>query len=157
MTDKDPILSYYQRISCSAQWMEFNRAMAAELSAGLPADEIRQLFRRIGERVAQALPVARCDTLDQLSAGFNARWAAIDWGFASLDEDADFLRITHACSPLAQSFGAEAEDWAAGFFEGAYQDWFAAQGLPPGLSVRADASAPDASAQLVLRLGRFQP
>ena len=157
MTDKDTILSYYQRITCSAQWMEFNRAMAAELSAGLPPEEIRLLFRRIGERVAQALPVARCDTLDELGAGFNARWNAIDWGFATLVEVDDHLQITHACSPLAQAFGPEAPDWAGGFFEGAYQDWFAAQGTPPGLRVRAEAAGADGPAQVVLRLGRFAP
>jgi hypothetical protein len=156
MTDQDPILAYYERITCSAQWMEFNRAMAAELSAGLPPEEIRLLFRRIGERVAKALPVARCDTLDELRWHFNARWEAIDWGFATLVEDDEHLRITHDCSPLATAFGPQAQDWASGFFEGAYQVWFAAQGTPPGLRVRAQAQPAAAPSQVLLRLGRFQ-
>lgn len=155
MTDKD-VLSYYERRTCSAQWMEFNRAFAAELSAGLPPEDIRQLFRRIGERIAQSLPVERCDTVEQLRAGFNARWNAIDWGFATLREEADHLRIVHACSPLAMAFGPDTEDWAAGFFEGAYQTWFAAQGTPPELRVQAEAAPADGSSQVMLRLGRVQ-
>ncbi len=134
--------------------MEFNRALAAELSAGLPPEEIRLLFNRIGERIAQALPVARCDTVDELNSHFNARWDSIEWGFASLHEEADHLRITHACSPLAMSFGPGAEDWVGSLFEGAYQSWFVAQGIPGGLRVRADAPS-DSGPEVVLRLGRF--
>lgn len=157
MTDKDLILSYYERVTCSVQWMEFNRALAAELSAGLPPEELRLLFRRIGERVADALPVARCDTVDELGSAFNARWQSIDWGFATLREDGDHLRITHACSPLATSFGPEAGDWASGFFEGAYQTWFSGQGTPTALRVRAETAEAGAGLpQIVLRLGRFQ-
>lgn len=157
MTDKDLILSYYERVTCSVQWMEFNRALAAELSAGLPPEELRLLFRRIGGRMADALPVARCDTVDELRSAFNARWQSIDWGFATLHEDGEHLRITHACSPLAMSFGPEAGDWASGFFEGAYEAWFAAQGTPAALHVRADgADSGGGLPQIVLRLGRSQ-
>ncbi|MDM0013467.1 cellulose biosynthesis protein BcsD [Variovorax sp. J22P168] len=154
MTDQDNFLSYYQRSTCSAQWMEFNRALAAELSAGLPPEDVRQLFRRIGERVATALPIERCDTMEQLTAGFNIRWEAIDWGFATLQEEGDHLRIVHSCSPLAMAFGPESGDWAGGFFEGAYQAWFAAQGTPAELHVRAEGADARGLPQLVLRLER---
>ena len=157
MTDKDLLLSYYERSTCSAQWMEFNRALASELSAGLPPEDIRQLFRRIGERVALALPVDRCDTVEQLRAGFNARWESIDWGFATLHEQPDHLRIVHACSPLAMAFGPESDQWATGFFEGAYQAWFAAQGTPPNLRVHAEGADVDGLPQVTLRLGKVQP
>jgi hypothetical protein len=135
--------------------MEFNRAFAAELSAGLPPEGIRQVFRRIGERIALALPVERCDTVEQLGAGFNARWESR--GFAMLQEQANRVRIVHACSPLALAFGPAAEDWAGGFFEGACQTWLAAQGTPPQLRVQAEAAPADGSSQVTLRLGRFQP
>jgi len=153
MTDK-AILSYYERSTCSVQWLEFNRALAAELSAGLPPEEIRQLFRRIGERVAVALPIERCDTVEQLRAGFNRQWKSIDWGFATLQEKSDHLGILHACSPLAMAFGPDATDWAGAFFEGAYQTWFAAQGTPAQLKVRADGSGAGELSQVFLRLGR---
>jgi hypothetical protein len=158
MNDPDLILDYYQRTSCSVQWMEFSRALGAELSLGLPADEIRRLFYRIGERLARAMPVERCNTLDELQNAFNARWSAIDWGFSELQETDEHLRITHACSPLAMAFGPEATEWAAGFFEGAYQDWFATQGIPTSLRVQTDAARDGAGAaplpQVHLRLGR---
>ncbi|RZL86161.1 MAG: hypothetical protein EOP82_30695 [Variovorax sp.] len=157
MTDKDTFLRYYERSSCSVQWMEFNRAFAEELSAGLPPEEIRQLFYRVGERLAQAMPLVRCDTLDDLRSGFNARWDAIDWGFTTLQDDGESLQIVHACSPLAMAFGPESGEWAAGFFEGAYQAWFAAQGIPPALRVRAQGTGAAELPQVHLRLGRFQP
>lgn len=149
------LFGYYERITCSPQWLDFNRAMAAELSAGLPPEENRRLFSRIGERVAQSLPVARCGTLDELQTAFNARWESIDWGFVTLEESAGELTIAHACSPLAMAFGPDTADWTAGFFEGAYQAWFNAQGSPSELKVRADvAPAADGLPTVALKLGR---
>jgi len=155
MISDDALLHYYERTTCSPQWLEFNRAMAAELGAGLPPAELRALFFRIGERVAQTLPVARCDTLEELQAAFNARWEPIGWGLAALQDQGEHLQITHACSPLSIAFGEHAvADWAVGFLEGAYQAWFAAQGVPPTLSVRAVAPHPPTQRQVLLRLGK---
>lgn len=146
-------LGYYERTSCSVQWLAFNRALAGELSAGLPPEEVRNLFARIGAQVAATMPIGRCDSVPELQAGFNACWERISWGYSSLREEADHLEITHACSPFAMAFGPASTDWAGGFFEGAYQTWFASQGIPSGLRVRAEAPMA-ASAQLVLRLGK---
>ncbi|WP_219210434.1 cellulose biosynthesis protein BcsD [Variovorax boronicumulans] len=155
MTTTTSLIGYYERITCSAQWLDFTRALAAELSAGLPPEENRRLFFRIGERVAHGLPVARCGTLVELQAAINARWESIDWGFATLEESADRLSIVHACSPIAMAFGPDTTDWAAGFFEGAYQAWFQAQGSPAELRVRADAApAADGLPVVGLTLGR---
>ncbi len=147
-------LGYYERTSCSVQWLEFNRALAAELSSGLPPQEVRQLFSRIGAQVATALPVDRCDSVAELQAGFNSRWESISWGFSNLREEADYLEITHACSPFAMAFGPVSTDWAGGFFEGAYQTWFVSQGIPVGLQVRVEASSAADSRQIVLKLGK---
>ena len=155
MTIQDPLLNYYERITCSAQWKHFNRALAAELSVGLPPEENRQLFARIGARVVEGLPVARCNTLEELQTAFNAQWEAIDWGFCTLQETGEHLSITHVCSPLAMAFGPDEVDWSSGFFEGAYQTWFAAQGIPPELRVRLDApSEGNAASKVVLTLAR---
>jgi hypothetical protein len=156
MTTQTSLLGYYERITCSVQWLDFNRALAAELSAGLPPEENRRLFFRIGERVAQSLPVARCGTLAELQAAFNARWETIAWGFATLEENPEQLTIVHACSPIAMAFGPETADWTAGFFEGAYQTWFAAQGSPAELKVRAEIQdATGGMPTVVLKLGRL--
>ncbi|WP_307690264.1 cellulose biosynthesis protein BcsD [Variovorax ginsengisoli] len=158
MTSTDSLLGYYERNACSPQWLEFNRGLALELSAGLPSEEIRALFKRIGSHMAQAMPLARCDSLQELQAEFNARWASIAWGFSSLREEEDFLEIIHACSPLAVAFGPASSEWISGFFEGAYQVWFAAQGIPSVLRVRAEEPAiTSAASQIVLRLSRVHP
>jgi hypothetical protein len=132
------ILRHYEQAACAKQWLEFNRALGVELSAGLAPEDLRQLFFRIGQRLALSLPVARCETFSALQAGLNDRWDAIQWGFGTLNEAADCVLITHACSPLASAFGPEAGDWGTGFFEGAYQTWFEAQGMPSTLRVRAE-------------------
>ena len=150
-------LAYYERTACSAQWLAFNRALAAELGAGLPPDENRRLFARIGERVAAQFPLARCSTLAELEDAVNARWEAIGWGFGRLEEGAETLAITHDCSPLAMAFGTEAVGWTSGFLEGAYQAWFRAQGSPAGLRVHAVAGddGEPAATQVRLALGKF--
>ena len=159
MTPPSPALAYYERTACSAQWLAFNRALSIELSAGLPPEENRRLFARIGERVARELPVARCNTLGELEEAFNARWESIGWGFGRLEEGAQALSITHDCSPLAVAFGADAAGWTSGFLEGAYQAWFQAQGSPAGLRVQAMASNQEAAdtpvTQVRLALGKF--
>lgn len=159
MTPPSPALAYYERTACSAQWLAFNRALAIELGAGLPSEENRRLFARIGERVARELPVAHCNTLSELEDAFNARWASIGWGFSRLEEGAQTLSITHDCSPLAVAFGADAAGWTSGFLEGAYQAWFQTQGSPVGLRVRAMARNEEAAdtpaTQVRLALGKF--
>lgn len=156
MNSSSPALAYYERTACSPQWLAFNRALALELSAGLPPEENRRLFARIGERVAQQLPLARCNTLAELEGAVNARWEAIGWGFGRLAEGAETLSITHDCSPLAVAFGAEAAGWTSGFLEGAYQAWFRAQGSPAGLRVQAmQGDDEPAATQVRLALGKF--
>lgn len=135
--DLTAALFHYAERTVIPEWLHFNRALALELAVGLPDAEIRQLFLRIGQRVADALPLPRCEDTLQLQQAFNAHWAALGWGVAVLNEEADALRITHACSPVARQFGPDRGDWASGFFEGAYGRWFESQGLPDGLVVRA--------------------
>lgn len=156
--DLSAALLSYCETAVTPAWLNFNRALALELAAGLPEPEIAQLFLRIGQRVADAAPLPRCDDLAQLQAAFNAHWSSLGWGLALLEEQPDALRIVHACSPLAQQFGPAASPaWAAAFFEGAYGRWFQSQGLPPNLHVRA-VTQPQESARpsplIELRVGR---
>lgn len=154
MDTGETFIKYYERNSCSAQWLEFNRGLAAELSAGLPPEDLKQLFFRIGQRLAHALPVAHCATLDELQDQFNARWDGIGWGFTVLSEDADGVAITHACSPIAVAFGPEATNWSVGFFEGVYQAWFDSQHMPAELRVQALPVDVAAGPRIDLRLAK---
>ncbi|RYF79676.1 MAG: hypothetical protein EOO29_16450 [Comamonadaceae bacterium] len=151
--DLTAALLHYGERAAIPEWLHFNRAMALELAAGLPDAEIRRLFLRIGQRMADALPLPRCEDTVQLQQAFNAHWASLGWGVAVLSEEADALRITHACSPVARQFGPPAGDWAQGFFEGVYGRWFESQGLPAGLGVHA-LPASDTPAVIELRLAR---
>lgn len=135
--DLTAALLHYGERAALPQWQHFNQALALELAAGLPEAEIRRLFLRIGQRMADTLPVPRCDDTRQLQQAFNAHWEALGWGVAVLQEEADALRIVHACSPLARQFGPDKGDWAAALLEGVYARWFESQGLPANLSVRA--------------------
>jgi hypothetical protein len=157
MEETNGVLDHFERRACSAQWLAFNRGMAAELAAGLPPEDLHQLFFRIGENVARTFPVPPCASLAELEAEFNARWDGIDWGYSTLREEADGLRIRHACSPLAMAFGPESTGWSSGFFEGVYQTWFGSQRLPAALRVQALPSHPQPGAVIELRLARSSP
>ncbi|MFM9922979.1 cellulose biosynthesis protein BcsD [Variovorax sp. H27-G14] len=150
-------IEYYERNSCSSQWLEFNRGMALELSAGLPPEDLRQLFFRVGQRFAQALPNPPCATLDELQEQFNARWNGIHWGFTVLSEDAEGVAIAHACSPIAAAFGPATTNWSVGFFEGVYQAWFDAQHMPAELRVQALQPDAEAGPRIDLRLKKALP
>lgn len=155
MIPTDFLLEYYERTNRSTQWEGFNQAFASEISTGLPSEEICKLFFRIGSRMAKTLPVARCDTLDELQAAFNARLQAIGWGFSSLHVEGEYLYISHACSPLAISFGpASGPEWTSSFFEGVYQTWFESQGVTAGLHVCAEAMSEPSPSQILLKFGK---
>lgn len=155
MISTDAILEYHEKTNRSAQWEGFNQAFASVISTRLPSEEICKLFFRIGSRMAQTLPVARCDTLDELQIAFNARLQTIGWGFSSLHVQGEHLYISHACSPLAESFGpASGPEWTSSFFEGVYQTWFESQGVTAGLRVCAEAMSEPSSSQILLKFGR---
>ena len=158
-----PLLHYSQH-AATPEWLHFHRALAAELAAGLPPAELRQLFVRIGQRVAETLPVPRCEDTLQLQKAFNDHWAALRWGVVVLEEQSAALRIVHACGPVAREFGVDGRAgdaggnaWAAVFFEGVYGRWFEAQGLPANLAVRALPTQEPQGALVELSLSRNLP
>ena len=83
--DLTAALLHYGERAALPQWQHFNQALALELAAGLPEAEIRRLFLRIGQRMADGLPVPRCDDTRQLQQAFNAHWEALGWGVAVLE------------------------------------------------------------------------
>jgi len=145
-------MAYLRQALCSLQWLQFNRCMAAELAQGLPPEELQALFRRLGQRFAQALPVPSCASLEQLEQAFNAHWEPLRWGYVVLSEQAACLDIRHACHPLDAAFAPEGAQWAPAFFEGVYQTWLSAQGSPATLRVtaQADPASPEDGVYLIL-------
>jgi hypothetical protein len=153
MSDQQSImLDYYEGHQCSTQWGSFLLAMAEEFEDQLGAPELRALMARIGERFARATSLPACETLDQLTDAINAVWSVLDWGQVGIADDADYLVISHACSPLRAAFGRHALAWTPAFLESVYQHWFSVLGIDPALRVREVASAHDGI--LEFRLGR---
>jgi hypothetical protein len=126
--------------------------MAAEFATALSPTDLRALSRRIGLRFATELPLPPQPTLDGVQAAMSQQWHALDWGWVRLVQQADHVEIHHFCSPLSAAFGAPAVDWATGFLEGVYQQWFDQQGAP-GLAV-SQTQAADGWGSVSFRLGR---
>ena len=112
----------------------------------------RALSRRIGLRFATELPLPPQPTLDGVQAAMSQQWHDLDWGWVRLVQQADHVEIHHFCSPLTAAFGTPAVDWATGFLEGVYQQWFDQQGAP-GLAV-SQTQAADGWGSVSFRLGR---
>ncbi|WP_294370481.1 cellulose biosynthesis protein BcsD [Pseudacidovorax sp.] len=150
-------IAYYESVHCDRQWRLFNQALGVELGEGLPDSELKALFARLGRRVAQSMPLERCQTVAELEAAMNRTWADMHWGFVRLHEDEDRLWLQHHCQPLVASFGSVSLPWAQSFFEGVYEGWLEAQGSPAALAVSAlvpDAAEPTVSPRIHLQLHR---
>ncbi|MCY0387542.1 cellulose synthase [Robbsia sp. Bb-Pol-6] len=146
------MLGYYEEHQCSKQWRGFLLALAEEFEEQLGASELRGLMTRIGERFARATALPPCETLEQLTEAINETWVLLDWGWVTIEDDADYLAIRHACAPLRAAFGKGGAGWAPAFLEGVYQHWFSVLGIDPVLRVREAPGVDDGV--LEFRLGR---
>jgi len=150
----DPtILEYLGSRLASRQWTGFLGALAQEFSDQLPETELRALMRRVGTRFARQSALSGCESLDDVQFAMSKIWMAQDWGWVTVEEQSDSLRISHHCSPLPATFGPQASVWMAAFLEGAYQQWFDQLGAGQNLGV-SQASEPDAVGCVEFRLGR---
>ncbi|VCU72127.1 Cellulose synthase operon protein D [Pigmentiphaga humi] len=147
------VLDYLGGRQASRQWKKFLAALALEFSGALPEADLRALMRRVGIRFAEQSALSRCETLDDAQRSMNLVWMDQDWGWATVDEQHDALRITHNCSPLHAAFGPHSSAWIAAFLEGVYQKWFEQLGAGSHLMV-TQASEVDAMGCVELRLGR---
>jgi hypothetical protein len=121
--------AYLARRGVSAQWRAFLRAMVETLDQHLDAEGRAALMRVIGRRMADAMPLAHCDTLAELESQINEALAAVEWGYCaiSLDTGSKRLVVTHSAAP-AIAAGQDLEGrWIAGVLEGLYGSWFANQ------------------------------
>lgn len=143
--------AYAQQLQCQRQWRGFLTALGQEFSAALPAQDVALLMARIGMRFASQNPLTPSDTVEGLQGAMNAVWGALEWGRVEISQTPAGMDIRHRFSPLAAAFGAPQADWAVGFLQGAYQQWFDSAGAG-GLKVQPVTGLdPLGSAQL--RLG----
>jgi len=144
------IVEYFAELQCSRQWKGFLRVLAEEFVEQLSEADLRALMLRLGARFARATPLPACRTLDELQIAMGRVWVGQDWGWVTLEEGPENLRISHFCAPLFTAFGPASTAWAPAFLEGAYQEWFR-QSHAGDLQVR-QATAPDATGSFELRL-----
>ena len=130
--------AYIHHLQCSRQWRGFLAAQAEEFASALPPQELATLMARIGMRFAAEHPLSARDTVQNLQDAINHAWSALDWGVAELGQSPAGMEITHRFSPLAAAFGEPHADWATGFLQGAYQQWFDAAG---GAGLRVEVAA----------------
>jgi len=146
------VSGHLARQQCARQWRHFLHALAAEFATALSPADLRTLSRRIGLRFATELALPAQPTLDAVQAAMTQQWQDLDWGWVELVQHPDHVDILHFCSPLTSAFGASAGEWASGFLEGVYQQWFDQQGAP-GLVV-VQTQAVDGWGSVNFRLGR---
>jgi hypothetical protein len=140
--------AYLARRGVATQWRAFLRALVETLEEHLDAEGRAALMRAIGRRMAEAMPLAHCDTLADLESRINDALAAADWGYCelALDTGAKRLVVQHSAAP-AVSAGGDAEGrWIGAVLEGLYGSWFGNQPgasgeLQPALSTYAPGSA----------------
>lgn len=151
----DRLQDYFRGQQVSMQWLPVLRALALEMSAQAETRELRQLFFRMGEHVADDAGdrFEGVQTLTQLEDALNDFWSQINWGWVDLKEVKACIEITHQASPLAQAFGDEALGWTIGLLEGFYQTVFKVLGAGEAMVVRGVGESAGGM-EIRLRFGR---
>jgi len=128
-------LRYLMARGAEAQWRDFLRAMAAELSIQLSPAELRRTFHNMGRRMAQASPLDAL-TLPSFEQRANDWLLERGWGWLRIDDGDEWLDLMHACGPLRAAFGDDAMRWTSALFEGLYAGWLRQAGAGEDLEVR---------------------
>lgn len=145
-------LNYFLSRPVESRWAGLLRALADELSAQMPAAEIRGFFAVLGRRWARAMPLPAIADLKGFESAANAALASADWGWLRVRDLGSSVELQHSCSPLRAVFGAEALGWASGLLEGLYSEWLREQGADGGLVLRQVGQAEGAADTLRFRL-----
>lgn len=129
-------LDYLAGRSCEPQWKDFLNALAAELNAQMPADELRAFFYVIGERIGNAQQVPVSDSLEQLQQALNNHFKSLGWGWMQIRDLHNSLEFVHSCAPLRAAFGDDAMEWCSALLEGMYGVWMRQLGAGQDLQLR---------------------
>ncbi|MEI6599176.1 MAG: hypothetical protein WCN21_01800 [Comamonadaceae bacterium] len=134
----DNLQDYFRGQQVSLQWLPILRALAFEMSANAQTKELRQLFFKIGEHVANDAEdrFEAVRTLEQLEERLNDFWSQINWGWVDLTETKGYIEISHQAAPLAEAFGNDALEWSIGLLEGFYQSVFKVLGASETMVVQ---------------------
>lgn len=116
-------LDYFRIQQIPAFCRDLLRALGDEFASQSDADTLRLICRGIGGRMAAANPLQAAATLDGLAEQINVYLFSRHWGWVSLAEAEDHLKIIHAAAPLREMFGVASLPWSIGLLEGLYEQW----------------------------------
>jgi hypothetical protein len=154
--DADRIsLRYFAQQHCARQWAHFIAAMFAEFEERVDPAEADQFLETLGSRMAQSLPLRRCDSLEELEEDINAVLEGIDWGWVRIEEVGGYIEIEHGAYPLVPQDEAR-RSWLAATLEGLYTEWMTGQGGDPTCSARLAAAPGEIGAPMRFRYGRHE-
>lgn len=146
-------LRYYVEQHCSRQWVHFLAAMFAEFEERVDPMEADQFLETLGSRMARALPLRRCESLEELEDDINAVIEGIDWGWVRIAESGRFIEIAHGAYPLIPQDEAR-RSWLVPILEGVYTEWLGSQGGDPGFAARLTGQRRTAGAAFTFHYGR---
>jgi len=151
--DQAETLRYYARQHCSRQWVHFLAAMFAEFEERVDPAEADQFLETIGARMGRALPLRRCESLEDLTGEVNVVLEGVEWGWARISEADQYISITHGAYPVVPQDGGR-RTWLVPVLEGLYTEWLGEQGGDPSLSARLSDHRGVAGTPLVFYYGR---
>lgn len=137
MNDVQSSLNYYAQRNCAEQWRVFLSEFVSEFYDQVDGDLAESFLQRVGTRLAQALPVPPCNSLEEAAAAINRILDQIQWGWVEVHEAGSHLRIVHGAYPIVPMYQNAPESWLLPVLEGAYTEWFRALGGPGDLRARA--------------------
>jgi hypothetical protein len=148
--------AYLARRGVAAQWRSFLRALVETLDEHLDAEGRASLMRAVGTRMAELMPLPRCDSLAELEGRINDALAMAEWGYAELTVHTGTRRmvIRHHAAPVIATGNDPDGRWLGAVLEGVYGAWLKNQpGADPGLRPTISAFAPGAA---TLEYGRSE-
>ena len=148
-------LRYYARQQCSRQWVHFMAAMFTEFEERVDPTEADQFLETIGSRMAQSLPLRRCESLEELQDDVSAVLEGMDWGWVRIAENGRFIEIVHGAYPLIPQDESR-RSWLVPILEGVYTEWLGEQGGDPGFTARLVESPRVPGAPFVFHYGRHE-
>ncbi|SRR5690606_1956254 len=133
MNDLRASLEYYTQKNCAEQWRVFVSEMMSEFYVQVDRELAESFLTRVGTRVAQALPLRPCESLEDVAADLNSILTVIEWGWVRIEETGQHIRIVHGAYPVVPMYDNAPEHWLVPVLEGAYTEWLNSMGGDPTL------------------------
>ena len=129
-------LDYFTQRHCSTQWRLFVSELVREFHTQVDRDLASGFFRQVGRRMAAALPLGPCDTLEAVEQALNRVLGDMDWGWVRVREGERALELTHGAYPVVPIGEHGIDAWLVPLLEGAYTEWLTGLGGDPAFTAQ---------------------